>query len=72
MNAYMHQTAICDAVAQKSEAEVIGRAEFVELGGRSGRISMFFNSPDDCQEAAERLAQLAKEMREHAAEVSGS
>lgn len=72
MNAYMHQTAICDAVAQKSEAGVIGRAEFTELGGRTGTLSMFFNSPDDCQEAADRLAQLAKEMREHLAEVPGS
>lgn len=72
MNVSMHQTAICDAQVGRAEGSVNGYAHFAELGGRAGTLTMFFSSPEDCQEAADRLAQLAKEMRAHAAEVSGS
>lgn len=72
MNVSMHQTAICDAHVGRAEGSVNGYAHFTELGGRTGTLTMFFNSPDDCQEAADRLARLAKEMRERLAEVSGS
>lgn len=67
MNVSMHQTAICNAQVGRAEGAVNGYAHFAELGGRTGTLTMFFSSPDDCQEAADRLAQLAKDMREHMA-----
>lgn len=64
MNVSMHQVAICDAVAQKSDGAVNGHAHFVEQGGRTGTLSLFFQSAEDCQAAADGLAELARQMRE--------
>ncbi|WP_428398237.1 hypothetical protein [Marinobacter salarius] len=61
MNTSIHSTKLEDVeVLSHSEQ---GRADFREQGGRNGTLSMFFESADDCQAAANGLASLAKQMR---------
>lgn len=63
MNTSMHQVRIANAQAFKSSEGVAGFADFEEQGGRSGTLSMYFGSAEDCQRAADRLAELAEKMR---------
>lgn len=66
MNTSIHSTKLEDVEALKSGN---GMASFAEKDGRTGTLSMFFESADDCQAAANGLASLAKQMRKQ--EVAG-
>lgn len=63
MNTSIHRTKLEDVQASTSSFGAPGAAYFVEQGGRTGTLSMFFESADDCQAAANGLASLAKQMR---------
>lgn len=61
MNTSIHSTKLEEVEALGHSAH--GMANFVEQGGRNGTLSMFFESADDVQAAANGLASLAKQMR---------
>jgi len=63
MNTSIHSTKLEAVQASDSSLEVTGMASFAEQGGRTGTLSMFFDSADDVQAAANGLASLAKQMR---------
>lgn len=63
MNTSIHSTKLEDVKASESQGYVSGMANFAEQHGRNGTLSMFFDSADDCQAAANGLASLAKQMR---------
>ena len=65
MNVSMHSPAIVDAHAYTGSIGICGSANFEEQGGRTGSLSMFFDSSEDCQEAADKLAELAEQMRKY-------
>jgi len=61
MNTSIHATKLEDVEVLKGSSQ--GVACFAEQHGRNGTLSMFFDSADDCQAAANGLASLAKQMR---------
>ena len=67
MNVSMHEVSLADAEEFKSGEGVRGIAFFEEQHGRNGTLSMYFGSAEDCQKAADKLAELAEQMREQEA-----
>ena len=67
MNVSMHQVRLANAQAFKSSEGTQGFADFEEQQGRTGTLSMYFRSAEDCQAAAEKLAELAEQMKEQEA-----
>lgn len=63
MNVSMHQVRLANAQAFESSEGISGFADFEERGGRTGTLSVYFGSAEDCQKAAEKLAELAKQMK---------
>lgn len=61
MNTSIHCTKLEDVEVLKGSGQ--GMANFAEQGGRGGTLSMFFESADDAQAAANGLVSLAKQMR---------
>ena len=64
MNVSMHQVRLANAQAFESSEGISGFADFEEQGGRTGTLSMYFGSAEDCQAAADKLAELAEQMRD--------
>ncbi len=67
MNVSMHQVRLANAQAYESSDGIQGFADFEEQHGRNGTLSMYFGSAEDCQKAADRLAELARQMTAGAA-----
>lgn len=63
MNVSMHQVRLANAQAFKSSEGIRGFAEFEEQHGRNGTLTVYFGSSEDCQKAADKLAQLAEQIR---------
>ncbi len=63
MNTSIHSVKLEEVQACQTSVGVTGRADFREQHGRNGTLSMFFDSADDAQAAANGLASLAKQMR---------
>ncbi|WP_375191843.1 hypothetical protein [Marinobacter sp.] len=72
MNVSMHEACLCGVSVQKADSNTIGYAHFAEQQERTGTLTIFFGSSLDCQDAADRLAALAEQMREAEAEVAES
>jgi hypothetical protein len=68
MNTSIHATKLEDVRTYETKGQLSGMANFAEQGGRNGTLSMFFDSADDCQAAANGLASLAKQIRKREAQ----
>ena len=70
MNTSIHATRVDEVQSSGSGPDLIGMASFTEQRGRTGTLSMFFDSADDVQAAANALASLAKQMRKREREAA--
>lgn len=63
MNISMHGVQATAAKASKGTYGVKGWVELAESEGRNSTGDLFFYSADDCQAMADKLAELAEQMR---------